>query len=235
MAGTVVIIPARMESTRLPGKPLADICGRSLILRVLDGVSESSPDRMVVATDSRDIVKKVENAGYEAILTGSAPNGTRRIYDAWNLLGRPGDRILNFQGDEPGAGADWIEALLSESLSPCSVSTLATPLPVEKASNSSAVKVVFDSSMRALYFSRSPIPWSGRTYFRHVGVYCFTPESLVFCAESPRGTLAEAENLEQLSWMENGVRIKVIPGNWNGMGVDTPEDLEEARTWFSRF
>ena len=235
MAGTVVIVPARMESTRLPGKPLADICGRTLVLRVLDGASEASPDRIVVATDSEAIVKEVEQAGYEAVLTGPAANGTQRVYQAWKMLGKPGDRIVNLQGDEPGAGADWINALLSKDICSRGVSTLAAVASPDSAADPSAVKVVFDSRGRALYFSRSPIPWSGRTYFKHIGVYCFTAESLVFCAESPRGTLAASENLEQLSWMENGAYIEVIPGNWNGMGVDTPEDLEEARAWFRKY
>ncbi len=235
MAGTVVIVPARMESTRLPGKPLADICGRSLILRVLDGASEASPDRIVVATDSEAIVNEVEKAGYEAVLTGPAANGTRRVYQAWKILGKPGDRIVNLQGDEPGAGADWIDALLSKDLDSKGVSTLAVSISNESAADPSVVKAVFDSRGRALYFSRSAIPWSGRTFFKHIGVYCFTAESLVFCAESPMGALAASENLEQLSWMENGACIEVIPGDWNGMGVDTPEDLEEARAWFRKY
>ena len=223
-----------MESTRLPGKPLADICGRSLILRVLDGASRANPDRLIAATDSEAIMKEVEGAGYEAVLTGPAPNGTQRIYHAWKILGKPGDRIVNLQGDEPGAGPEWVDALLSEELSDRGVSTLAVSMDGETALNQSAVKVVFDSQGRALYFSRSPIPWSGKTYFRHVGVYCFTSESLEFCAKSPTGPLAASENLEQLSWMENGASIRVIPGNWKGMGIDTPEDLEDARRWFKK-
>lgn len=224
-----------MGSTRLPGKPLADVCGRSLILRVLDGAAQASPDRIVAATDSEEIVREVETAGYEAVLTGQAPNGTARIYEAWKLLGKPGERLINLQGDEPAAGAEWIEALLSADPGARTVSTLASPVTPEKAADPSAVKVVFDSRGRALYFSRSPIPWKARSYFRHVGVYCFTPESLEFCAGSPAGVLAASENLEQLSWMENGAEMIVITGEWNGMGVDTQEDLEEARAWFGRF
>jgi len=223
-----------MESTRLPGKPLADLCGRPLILRVLDGAAEAAPDRIVAATDSEKIAETVEKAGYEAVLTGPAANGTQRIYNAWKQLGKPGDKIVNLQGDEPGVGADWFDALLGVNLSSGSISTLAAPFPGKNASDPSSVKVVFDSSGRALYFSRSRIPWNASICHRHLGVYCFTPESLCFCAESPQGALASAENLEQLSWMENGVRIMVVPGEWNGIGVDTPEDLEEARAWFMK-
>lgn len=96
------------------------------------------------------------------------------------------------------------------------------------------VKAVFTPANRALYFSRSPVPWGSRVFYQHLGVYCFTPESLQLCVDSPRGTLAAAEGLEQLSWMENGIGINVVPGGWKGMGVDTPQDLEEAREWFGK-
>jgi len=234
LAGTVVIVPARMASTRLPGKPLADICGRSLILRVLDGAAEADPLLVAAATDSPEIFGEVRKAGFEAVLTGPAENGTKRVFQAWEILGRPGERIVNLQGDEPGAGAGWINALAGAPVPSMGVSTLVSPMPADKASDPHTVKAVFDREHRALYFSRSPIPWHGSSCHRHIGAYCFTPESLPFCASCTPGPLASAENLEQLSWMENGVAITVVPGEWNGMGVDTPEDLEEARRWFSR-
>lgn len=221
-----------MGSARLPGKPLADICGRSLILRVLDGVAESGVSRIVVATDSTRIQREVTAAGYEAVITGAAENGTQRVYAAWKILGSPRGRIINLQGDEPGVGPDWIQALISADSDPLSVVTLARKTDREKASDPSLVKVVFRRDGKALYFSRSIIPSNGNILHQHVGVYCFTHESLPVCAGSPMGSLSAAEKLEQLSWMENGVDISVITGEWNGMGVDTPEDLEEARRWF---
>ena len=232
MAGTVVIIPARMGSARLPGKPLADICGRSLILRVLDGVAGSGVSRIVVATDSNRICSEVTAAGYEAVITGPAENGTQRVYAAWKILGSPEGRIINLQGDEPGVDHRWIDALLSVDMDPMTVATLAGKTDMEKAADPSVVKVVFRKDRRALYFSRSIIPWSGEFCFQHVGVYCFTHTSLPVCACSPAGRLSSAEKLEQLSWMENGVDVSVVTGEWNGLGVDTPEDLEEARRWF---
>ncbi|MCK5132840.1 MAG: 3-deoxy-manno-octulosonate cytidylyltransferase [Candidatus Sabulitectum sp.] len=232
MAGTVVIIPARMESTRLPGKPLADICGRSMILRVLDGASGANPDRLVVATDSRRIEEEVLSAGYEAVLTGPAASGTHRVHMAWKALGFPGERIINLQGDEPFVQPGWVVALAGQEMLPNSVVTLARKIPADSGADSSIVKVVVNSAGEALYFSRSSIPWGADFFFHHVGVYCFTPESLSFCVGSPPGKLALQERLEQLSWMENGVKIKVVPGDWNAMGVDTPENLEEARKWF---
>ncbi|MCP4646553.1 MAG: 3-deoxy-manno-octulosonate cytidylyltransferase, partial [bacterium] len=226
MAGTVVIVPARMGSTRLPGKPLADVCGRPLILRVLDGASKASLDRLVVATDSDQVRDVVTSAGYEAVLTGEANCGTERVFMAWQTLGFPGDRIVNLQGDEPFVEPGWIEALTAgnPSKQSNSVVTLAKEVSVLSANESSVVKVVMNSSGEALYFSRSSIPWGSPTLLQHIGVYCFTPESLRSCINSPPGILSDFENLEQLKWMENGVKIKVIPGKWNAMGVDTPDD-----------
>ena len=234
MAGTVVVVPARMESTRLPGKPLADICGRPLILRVLDGASSGDRQRfrLVVATDSRQIEEVVMAAGYEAVLTGPAESGTHRVYDAWKALGCPGDRIVNLQGDEPFVQPAWIEALESQDMLTNSVVTLAREIPGDSGADPSSVKVVMDSGGKAMYFSRSSIPWGADFVYQHVGVYCFTPDSLHLCANSPWGMLSRQEKLEQLSWMESGVQITVIPGVWNAMGVDTPNDLEEARKWF---
>ncbi len=232
MARTVVLIPARMESTRLPGKPLADICGRSMILRVLDGAVKADPHRLIVATDSTEIEKEVLSAGYEAVLTGPAVSGTHRVYEAWKALGSPGDRIVNLQGDEPFVQPEWIKALSTQVMDTNSVVTLARKISADSGAVPSVVKVVLNSMGEALYFSRSPIPWGAEHYFHHLGVYCFTPESLTICAESPEGNLSRTEKLEQLAWMENGVKIKVIPGQWQAMGVDTPEDLEEARRWF---
>ncbi len=233
MAGTVVIVPARIESTRLPGKPLADICGRSMILRVLDGASLAEPDRLVVATDSRLIEEEVVSAGYEAVLTGAAESGTHRVYKAWEMLGRPGERIINLQGDEPMVQPEWIQALAEEIMPPNSVVTLARQISAESAMDSSVVKVVLNSSREALYFSRSVIPWGADFVLQHLGLYCFTPESLSRCVSSVPGSLSRSERLEQLGWMENGVAIKVVPGNWNALGVDTPADLEEVRKWFT--
>lgn len=232
MVGTVVFVPARMGSTRLPGKPLADICGRSMILRVLDGASRASPDRLVVATDSRLIKEEVLSAGYEAVLTGPAASGTHRVHMAWKALGCPGERIINIQGDEPFVQPGWVKALAGQEMLPDSVVTLARKIPADSGADSSVVKVVMNSAGKALYFSRSLIPWGADFVFQHVGVYGFTPESLSLCAGSPTGKLSTQEKLEQLSWMENGVTITVIPGDWDAMGVDTPDDLEEARKWF---
>ncbi|MCD4707970.1 MAG: 3-deoxy-manno-octulosonate cytidylyltransferase [Candidatus Sabulitectum sp.] len=235
MAGTVVLIPARMESTRLPGKPLADICGRSMILRVLDGASRANPGRLAVATDSRRIEEEVLSAGYEAVFTGPAASGTQRVYMAWKALGCPGERIINLQGDEPFIQPDWVEALAGQDMHPNSVVTLAREVTADSGASSSVVKVVMNSTGEALYFSRSLIPWGADFVFHHVGVYCFTPESICLCAGAPQGKLSLQERLEQLSWMENGVKITVIPGDWNAMGVDTPDDLEEARKWFRNY
>lgn len=221
-----------MGSTRLPGKPLQDICGKPLIIRVIEGVSCSSAVRTAVATDSREILECVESAGYEAVLTGPAVNGTERVHQAWRIMGEPGDTIINIQGDEPGADGSWIEALSSAEI-PCGgVATLATPVPALSVDRPSAVTVAIGSGNRAMYFSRQTIPWGAETVFRHTGAYCFTPASLPLCAECVPGPISFAEGLEQLAWMESGVPVVVVTGEWNGTGVDTPEDLEGARKWF---
>ncbi len=222
-----------MASTRLPGKPLADVCGRALILRVLDGVSSADLSRLVVATDSDQIYEVVVKAGYEAVLTGEASNGSERVFAAWQQMGCPGDKIINLQGDEPFVAKSWIDALISKKMNKKSVVTLAKKINSVDAQDPSIVKVVTNSEDRALYFSRSLVPYGAETVLHHVGVYCFTPESITLCANSPMGKLSTSENLEQLSWMENGVDISVVTGDWNALGVDTPSDLEEARKWFS--
>jgi 3-deoxy-manno-octulosonate cytidylyltransferase (CMP-KDO synthetase) len=203
-----------------------------MILRVLDSASLAEPDRLVVATDSRLIQREVESAGYEAVVTGPAESGTMRVYQAWDILGRPGNRIINLQGDEPLVLPEWIRVLSQLEMTPESVATLVREISSESAADPALVKVVADSRGEALYFSRSVIPWGADSVFQHLGVYCFTPKSLCLCNESPAGRLSREEKLEQLSWMENRVVIKVVPGNWNSMGVDTPADLEEARKWF---
>ncbi len=222
-----------MASTRLPGKPLADVCGRALILRVLDGVSSAYLSRLVVATDSDQIYEVVVKAGYEAVLTGEASNGSERVFAAWKQMGCPGDKIINLQGDEPFVAKSWIDALISKKMNKKSVVTLAKKINSADAQDASMVKVVTNQEDRALYFSRSLIPYGAETVLHHVGVYCFTPESITLCANSPKGKLSTSENLEQLSWMENGIDISVVTGDWNALGVDTPSDLEEARKWFS--
>ncbi len=205
--------------------------GKPLIIRVIEGVHSESYST-VVATDSVRILQTVQSFGYEAVLTGKASNGTERVFMAWEKLGRPEGLIVNLQGDEPGADPSWVSALTAACPSGNQVVTLSRRVSALKAADTSVVKVVCDRNGKALYFSRSLIPWNGKVFSQHIGVYCFTHESLPLCAGMTGTPLSAAENLEQLTWLENGIDVRVIEGDWNGMGVDTPEDLEEARRWF---
>jgi 3-deoxy-manno-octulosonate cytidylyltransferase (CMP-KDO synthetase) len=229
LKGTAVFIPARMGASRLPGKPLADINGKPMIVRVAEGVSGCGAGLIAVATDDSGIAEVVRDAGFEAVLTGPAPSGSRRVYEAWNLLGRPGDRIINLQGDEPFAGGAWIGALESVEPAPGRVITLARPCTSGRAALDSSVKVVLRCDGTALYFSRSAIPHGGSSYLEHVGAYCFSPESFDACMAAHACPLSDLERLEQLSWLCAGIEIAVVEGPFNGFGIDTPEDLERAR------
>ncbi len=225
-----MIVPARMGSSRLPGKPLADVCGKPLIIRVLDNLGESPDTSVVVATDSPEIASVVKNCGYPAVMTGDAFSGTHRVYLAWRAMGSPGGRIVNLQGDEPCASMDWVRELVASVGE--GVSTLASPIDAHEADDPSTVKVVIGEGGRALYFSRAPLPWGEGGHLKHAGVYCFTPESLEACMRAGETALSRRERLEQLAWLERGIPITVLTGNWDAMGVDTPADLERARRRF---
>lgn len=221
-----------MASTRLPGKPLADIAGIPMILRVIRGIA-GSVDLAVVATDDKRIAEVVEGDGFRAVLTGRASSGTERVFMAWDMLGRPGDIVINVQGDEPLVNREWMDPLTRESPDEGSVFTLARWMSLDDADSSSSVKVVLTGSGEAMYFSRSPVPHGRERVMEHIGIYAFSPESLVRCVSCGSTELSLAEGLEQLAWMENGVRLRVFVGDFDGIGVDTPMDLERAVDHFS--
>lgn len=228
----IAIVPARYCSVRLPGKPLADIAGVPLINRVLQGIN-GSVDRIVVATDDIRIKDSVRKSGFEAILTGDADTGTQRVFMAWELLGCPGEWIINVQGDEPLVNSSWINALTSDSPGDDRVTTLARRVPAVQAQSPDSVKVVTDCNGDAMYFSRCSVPHGAEELLEHIGVYCFSPASLRHCAGAGSTPLSRTERLEQLAWLENGIRVRVIDGDFEGLGVDTPDDLEKAVEYFT--
>jgi 3-deoxy-manno-octulosonate cytidylyltransferase (CMP-KDO synthetase) len=230
--GTVAIVPARYSSTRLPGKPLADIAGIPMIIRVLQGIS-GSVDRAVAATDDKRIMDTVENAGFEAVYTGEAISGTHRVFDAWKMLGFPGEIIINVQGDEPLVNENWINSLTAIPPEDNQVVTLARETPAELTGSPDSVKVVLNEEHEALYFSRYPIPHGADNLLEHIGIYSFSPESLRNCAAAGNTRLSRAERLEQLAWLERGIRIRVVTGEFYGIGVDTEKDLKRAVEYFS--
>ncbi len=233
------VIPARYASTRLPAKPLADICGKPLVQRVYERASRSPLlDRLVVATDDERILKAVRAFGGEAVLTSpDHPNGTCRVAEAAGMF--DGDIVLNIQGDEPLLDPLMIGEVAQVLLEDGSAhsSTLCTPVADPALlGDPSVVKVVRDLRGYALYFSRFPIPFlrseeGAPPVYEHVGIYGFTREFLELYVTLPPTPLSLAESLEQLKILEHGysMKVAVTAGKKLGPSVDTPEDLEAVR------
>lgn len=234
LSDTVVIIPARFGSSRLPGKPLADVAGLPLVVRVLNGLKDSGLHTLVVATDDLRIVEAVGSAGFTAVMTGPASTGTERVLAAWGELGCPGSRIVNVQGDEPLVDHRWIQALATVPASPGRIVTLVREIPAASAGSTDLVKVVASQSGRAVYFSRLPVPWGADPLLEHMGVYAYSPGSLRAAAGAGTTVLSSTERLEQLAWLEAGLEIIVVECDLPSISVDTPEDLERAVEHFSR-
>ncbi len=237
----VIVIPARYGSSRLPGKPLLPIGGVPMIVHVYNRAREvPGVDQVVVATDDRRILECVEQAGGVAYMTReSHPSGTDRISEVAGRLDLAGNDILvNVQGDQPlldpATIPPLIQALLDEPGLP--MATLACPMDPEDARNPNRVKVVTDRDGRALYFSRSRIPFDrdGKwerpgCYLRHLGLYAYRKSFLQEFVSLPPGTLEQIECLEQLRALENGYPIKVLMVEKAPLEVDTEEDLARVR------
>ncbi len=236
----IIVIPARYASTRLPGKPLIDIGGKSLLQRVYDGACRSKlSDGTLIATDDERIKKAALAFGAEVIMTDPAlPSGTDRVFSA--IQDKEADLVVNLQGDEPFIEPSIIDQLFSAlEKGDVAMATLCCPITDESEyRNPNTVKVVLDNSGFALYFSRSPIPYVNNSKFKiqnskfvykHIGIYGFTRSFLEQFVAMPKSPLEEAESLEQLRVLENGYKIKVIVTGYSGFGIDTPDDLERAR------
>jgi 3-deoxy-manno-octulosonate cytidylyltransferase (CMP-KDO synthetase) len=233
------IIPARYQSTRLPAKLLADICGKPMIQRTYEGAAKASLlSDLIVAADDRRIVDAVRAFNGKALMTSTSHrSGTERCAEV--ALKHHCDIIVNIQGDEPLIQPQIVNEaakLLLEDPAP-EMATLAskTDLP-EQLFDRAVVKVVFDSNHYALYFSRALIPHSktgtlreGITYYRHIGIYAYRRDFLLRYVRLPRSPLEAAEELEQLRALDNGYRIKVGVVDHYSLNVDTPEHLEKVR------
>ena len=234
------IIPARYAATRLPGKPLAPIAGAPMIRHVYEGARRSRAiERLIVATDDARIAEAVASFGGEAVMTSPEhPSGTDRIAEAARSLKlRDSDIVLNIQGDEPLVRPEMLEALCEAAEATDHMATIAfrTENP-EDYRNPAVVKVVVDDTMRALYFSRSPIPHHrenpdapGAPFWKHLGFYAYRQGFLQHITTLPPGRLETLEKLEQLRVLEAGFPILVAPSPHDSVGIDTPEDLERIR------
>jgi 3-deoxy-manno-octulosonate cytidylyltransferase (CMP-KDO synthetase) len=248
-----VLIPARLASTRLPNKPLADIGGTPMVVRVAQRALKSRAGRVVVAADSLEIVEKCEVFGIAAVLTRpDHVSGSDRLAEACQLLGLGDDEVVvNVQGDEPLIDPALIDAVASQlaERSDCAMSTAAYAIgDWTEFMNPNVVKVVLDARRTALYFSRSPIPaardFAGAAWWqapgappaplRHIGIYGYRVSFLQIFPTLPPSPLEQLESLEQLRALWHGHRIAVhVTQNAPGPGVDTPEDLARVRALFS--
>ena len=230
-----VIIPARYASTRFPGKPLALLAGKPMIRHVYEKAAASSADRVVVATDDRRIADAVSAFGGEAVMTAEDhPSGTDRIAEALRKVGGNYDVVVNVQGDEPLIPTSVIDELIGvmKSHPELPMATVAVPGSRETMTENN-VKVVFGADGNALYFSRSMIPFLRRGgvecgVWLHWGIYAYRRETLERFVALPPGKLENAEKLEQLRALENGISIHVLTSELQSIGVDTPEDLAAA-------
>ena len=231
MKKVVAVIPARYQSTRFPGKPLAVIAGKSMIQRVYEQVKQiSNIARVVVATDDERIFSAVKQFQGEAVMTGDCSCGTERVYEA--IKNYPCDIVINVQGDEPLIKPEMINELVNVFADDSVVmATLCKEITeIDDINDPNIVKVVRDKNADALYFSRYPIPFnrdkqSGVKYYKHIGIYGYKKEFLKKYVQTEKTLLEIAENLEQLRVLENGCKIKVKETIYDSIGVDTPEDI----------
>lgn len=247
----IVLIPARLASTRLPRKPLADLGGAPMVVRVAERAMRSHAQRVVVAADDEEIVAACKAHGVEALLTRrDHPTGSDRLAEASRLL-KLGDEeiVVNVQGDEPLIEPSLIDACaaLLERQTECVMSTAAHGIDdLDELVNPNVVKVVLDAAGRAMYFSRAPIPWwrdgaqtSGRRLsdpapLRHVGIYAYRAAFLRLFPTLPPSPIEAIESLEQLRVLWHGERIAVhVSATRPGPGVDTPQDLARVRALMS--
>lgn len=238
LARTLVLIPARMASTRLPGKPLADIAGMPMIVQVAKRAQEANVGRIIVAVDHQDTYDAVASAGFEVVMTREDhQSGSDRIFEAIQKADPDGEieMVVNVQGDLPTIEPEAVRAALRPLENPeVDIATLTVEIRDEhEKTNPNVVKVVgspvSDTRMRALYFTRATAPYGSGPLYHHIGLYAYRRPALErFVALGP-SALEKRESLEQLRALEAGMRIDVEIVDSIPLGVDTPADLEKAR------
>jgi 3-deoxy-manno-octulosonate cytidylyltransferase (CMP-KDO synthetase) len=243
------VIPARFASTRLMGKPLADIGGKFLLQHTFEGASKSKLlDKIIIAVDDDQVAKAAKGFGASVIMTPKdCPTGSDRIAIVAKEFPRA-DIIVNIQGDEPFISGMMIDQAIEPLLfdEEVNVSTLAKLVEdIEEFKSPSVVKVVFDYKNFALYFSRSPIPFvrdakdekemiEKANIYKHIGLYVYRKEYLLKFTKLEPTDLEQWEKLEQLRMLENGFKVKIVETEFDSFSVDTPEDLEKARKIYSK-
>lgn len=240
MSKILGIIPSRIGSTRLPRKPLADLCGKSLIRRTYESCKQSLLlDEVIVATDSKEIYDHVEDFGGKVEMTGEHFSGTLRMIEVADR--HPGYQgYLNIQGDHPILKTGHIDSLAIKLFSAGEEPQVITPIfhlsSMEDVLTPSVVKVVFNKKMEALYFSRNRIPFlmmkdmpeDNFPYWKHLGLYGFNSEALKMIKKLPMSDLEKYESLEQLTWLFNGIKIVCVEVLSDVLSVDVPEDLDKV-------
>lgn len=241
MARTIIAIPARLQSTRLPGKPMADIHGKPMIVRVWERAMAAEAGRVVVATDSDEIASAIRGAGGEAVMTREDhQSGSDRVFEAVNKVDPEADAeiVVNLQGDLPTLDP----ALVTAAIDPLSkkgphIVTLANEITEDADRDSpDVVKVVGTPNgavgpglLRAMYFTRATAPYGSGPLYHHIGIYAYRRNALERFITLPQSPLEKRERLEQLRALEDGMRIEVALVETNPIGVDTPADLEKVR------
>jgi 3-deoxy-manno-octulosonate cytidylyltransferase (CMP-KDO synthetase) len=238
MSDAIVVIPARMAATRLPGKPLADIAGQPMIVHVLRRAAAAEVGPVVVATDSAEIVAAVERAGGTAVMTSADhPSGSDRVQEAVGLVDpeRRCGIVVNVQGDLPTLDPALIRAAIDLLADPAvDIATLAAEIRrPEERDNPNVVKAVGSPlaprRLRALYFTRATAPYGDGPLYHHIGLYAYRRAALARFVALPPSPLEQREKLEQLRALEAGMRIDIAIVDTVPLGVDTPEDLALAR------
>jgi 3-deoxy-manno-octulosonate cytidylyltransferase (CMP-KDO synthetase) len=239
MPRTLIVIPARMSATRLPGKPMVDIGGEPMIAHVWRRAVEADAGRVVVATDADEVVSAIEALGGEALHTHpDHASGSDRVYEAVTRVDPEGaaELIVNLQGDLPTLEPHLIRACLEPLAAPgADLATLAAEIvEAEERTNPNVVKVVGtpleqDRRLRALYFTRATAPYGEGPLYHHIGIYAYRRQALERFVALPPSALETREKLEQLRALEAGMRIDVTIVDTVPLGVDTPADLERAR------
>ena len=232
----IIIIPARINSTRLPNKPLADIGGKPMIIHVADRAREADCGDVLIATDDEAVRQAAKDYAYQAVMTDkNHESGSDRIFEAFEKMGADHDIIINIQGDLPTLDPALVKAALAPMNDPaCDIATLGTEIiNDDEKSNPNVVKIVGtplqENKLRALYFTRATAPWGDGPLYHHIGLYVYRRDSLARFVNLEMSVLEKREKLEQLRALENAMNIHVAMVDTVPLGVDTPQDLEKAR------